>query len=148
MTEYRREVVLEGKGKAQYVRWLLHGPEGAIQFVQYISWFGKPPTDLGESEARVSAHDIGHHWRSPTYEGETVWADDCPYIHGACYYDGSSLNAETGLNILREEGVEAVWKWMETWYQGTVERSGPLLMGEIVTALTKAIDTDTTEETS
>jgi hypothetical protein len=38
---------------------------------------------------------------------------------GHCYYDGSSLAAEKVMQILAEEGDEAVWKRMEEYWDAT-----------------------------
>lgn len=46
----------------------------------------------------------------------------CPYLDGKpCYYDGSGLHAERVYDLLLNQGEEAVWKYLEKYYQDTFE---------------------------
>jgi len=111
--------------------------EGKKDFLQELHIFYQP-----------MAADLGYHSRVPMYEGQepmgsvdyklsmdeskeglekfqsgrtaTDTFTPCPYLDGApCYYDGSGLNAERVLQILIEQGGEAVWKYLEDYYHST-----------------------------
>ena len=108
--------------------WYLKGPEGVIQFVIYTGWhlpevqkeLDSKPFDprFPYLSHKPSPADIGYHSYIPRYEGQTVLTEACDLLSGSpCYYDGSSLCAEEGFKILTEGGGDAVWKWMESWYQ-------------------------------
>lgn len=101
------------------MRWCLKGEHGAIQFVVFTDWHLPHVTE--ELKAKGSfqepmAADIGYHSHVPRYEGQTLLEQDCDVIGGPCYYDGSGLQAEEGLRLLITEGSEAVWRWMEEYY--------------------------------
>jgi hypothetical protein len=109
----------------------LLGKRGAVQFKVFTGWYlphvaneleGKPYYGLS---TYPKGYDIGYHAREPQYEGQTLMTDDCPLIGGPCYYDGSSLQAESIAKALVEEGSEAVWKIMEQRY---IEQFGDLLI--------------------
>lgn len=68
--------------------------------------------------------DLGYHSPVPMYEGQTK-RDDCQYLPGGtCYYDGSSLAAESVFNILVEQGSEGVWKHLEEVYNDRFNNHG------------------------
>jgi len=129
------------------MRWLLEGPKGVIQFVVFTNWH-LPETQerLDRKSARADLAtlralyhplpaDIGYHsyvplrdWqKEPTFEA-------CEYLGGApCYYDGSSLEAESFFKLLVEKGHEAVWQKMEEYYRETFgESSTPTAITEEV----------------
>lgn len=106
-------------------RWLVIGPEGAIQFLLYTNW--QLAHVEKEQEARVDSDyphlfchplpaDLGYHARTPQYDSQEPLMDDCEYIGGPCYYDGSGLRARTVYDLLRTEGGEAVWSFLEAEY--------------------------------
>ena len=108
------------------IRFLLIGPEGAIQFVISTGW--QLPHVEKEQEHlkplrgvnRAWATDIGYHSYTPRYEDQTLITDSCEVLGGKpCYYDGSSLNAEPIFHRLLAEGDKAVWEEMEKWYLHT-----------------------------
>lgn len=103
-------------------RWLLFGDQGVVQFLIYTNW------NLPEVRARLErerfehlfcrplAADFGHHWSTPTYEGEQTM-NTCDLLpEGKCFYDGSGLYAKKVLDRLISEGSEAVWSEMEAEY--------------------------------
>jgi len=105
--------------------WYLKGISGAIQFVVYTNWQLPHVTQEMEIKAKEEfiaclwepmAADIGYHSHVPMYEGQPLMTDHCEVINGPCYYDGSSLQADDGFKILLENGGEAVWEWMEEYY--------------------------------
>ena len=67
------------------------------------------------------AADLGHHWTTPTYEGEGTY--DCEYVPGGtCYYDGSGLTADAVLKVFVEDGIDAVWAYLRQEYDYVIER--------------------------
>ena len=113
------------------LRMILKGPHGATQFILFTNWQLPHVTDesvrkarsgLDDIGARVhflpSPADLGYHWRTPRYEGQTPIQKSCKYCDGhPCYYDGSSLQAETVYETLLREGSDGVWKVLEDVYR-------------------------------
>ncbi len=109
------------------MRMVLKGDKGAVQFLLFTNWMlphiykewkGTKYDDLTiECRYKPMAADLGYHSLSPIYEGQTTISDKCEYLDGKpCYYDGSGLNAEKVFDILVREGGEAVWKFLENYY--------------------------------
>lgn len=125
------------------IRFVLTWPEGAVQFLMGAGW-----TPLGEVDEAVtedepchvdhwhhfsgsrfgqvntpSGYDIGHHWRTPTYEGEQTYGP-CSYLGGdECYYDGSGLRAEPILRDFIAKGEPAVWRALIDEYRHCAEQA-------------------------
>ena len=106
---------------------ILKGEQGAIQFVIYTNWM--LPHVREEYDLKTNHHlchpipaDIGYHSRTPKYEGQKSLTDDCTVIGGACYYDGSGLQAEDVFNIMVEKGGDAMWAEMEDRYNQLFNR--------------------------
>ena len=108
--------------------WYLKGEEGTVQFVVYTGWH--LPNVIEEQSKDSSAWkvlsrplpaDIGYHSKVPQYSDQTCMDTDCDAIIGGgpCYYDGSTLGAEVGFQLLVREGSDAVWKWMDDYYKMT-----------------------------
>ena len=142
MTEFRREMTIapaydkrSPDPSKDYgihgcnLRFVLTGPEGAVQFVLYTNW--QLPHVTEELIARVQDEigirafflplpaDLGYHSPKPLYEGQTSMGA-CPYLDGKdCYYDGSGLDAERVYNKMLEGGSDAVWAELEDYYQST-----------------------------
>lgn len=66
-------------------------------------------------ECFPTAKNLGHHWRTPVYDGE-LFVAECELVEGGCYADGSGLNAEPLLAALIEGGSDAVWPLLEGYY--------------------------------
>jgi hypothetical protein len=112
------------------IRFLLHGDLGTVQFVLGTDWvpthvvdgpWGKK-LDRSKDPAVVRCAglfpmpvDLGHHWRTPVYEGE-YQRDHCEWIDGPCFYDGSGLNADPVAVALFTEGDAGVWRHLEAYY--------------------------------
>ena len=99
------------------MRWFLIGPAGVVQFVVYTGWHldVTPPAPHGPMAA-----DLGYHWPTPRYQEQT--AMQCDLLSaGHCYYDGSGLNAKHPWRILREQGSEAVWSYLEDYYESLLQ---------------------------
>jgi hypothetical protein len=114
------------------LRFVLKGPEGAVQFLLYTNW--QLPHVTAEQDAKprereythLSCHplpaDLGYHSPTPQYDGQTRM-DDCKYIDGGCFYDGSSLNADPVYERLLREGDAGVWAALDDYYTGTLLRA-------------------------
>jgi len=102
------------------IRFFFHGPAGTIQFIVASGWMLKS-VEKSLSDFYPMAMDLGYHSKTPKYEGHTVMASECDVIKGACYYDGSTLNAEPVLDRLVNEGDEGVWDELESYYAKTFE---------------------------
>ena len=100
------------------VLFLLVGKAGVVQFLIYTGWHvSRDP--LPQSQWRSMAADLGYHSRKPHYDGQGA-RTDCPWLPKGtkCYYDGSGLNAEEPWKLLRDEGEEAMWSYLEDYYRG------------------------------
>lgn len=114
------------------MRWILKGDQGAVQFVVYTNWH--LPHVQQELEAKASTSsmpylmfvpqpaNLGYHSPVPMYEGQIKIDDNCPHTGGACYYDGSGLQAEEVFRVLVEQGHEAVWNILENRYNEMFSR--------------------------
>lgn len=101
------------------MRWYLRGPDGIIQFVVYTNWQlphvrDEQPEIQHRCLTRPLPADYGYHARVPQYEGQS--AMECRLLGGQCYYDGSSLYADTIFDLLVTKGHEAVWEKMRESY--------------------------------
>ncbi len=115
------DLTREGKGRRGAhcvdLRMVLKGPKGAIQFVLYTGWYLD-----GKVREPIPA-DLGYHSPVPMYEDQTLVAQTCEYLDGrACYYDGSTLNAERVFRVLLERGSDGVWEELEKEYKRRFER--------------------------
>ncbi len=134
MGEFRREISFEpaydwrdknGGIHGVNLRFLLTGPEGAVQFVLYTNW--QLPEVMKELEARPNhslCHpmpaDLGYHSPVPRYVGQEIMTIDCECLGGKpCYYDGSSFNARPVYERLLREGDAGVWAALEDYYKET-----------------------------
>jgi hypothetical protein len=103
---------------------LLIGDKGAIQFVVYTMWMIDPDFCRYSSANKIMppmAADIGYHSPKPMYEGQASMGNDCPWIDGECFYDGSSLQAEEVFKVFRASGEEALWELLEERYRDWFE---------------------------
>ena len=109
------------------IRFVLKGPEGAVQFLLYTNWQLPPVTEeliakpikdkfLLKALFLPIPADLGYHSPAPHYEGQTS-TGPCPYLDKKeCYFDGSTLNAEPVYERLLKEGHEGVWAELEKCY--------------------------------
>lgn len=102
--------------------WYLKGPLGCIQFQVYTNWNLPHVTkELGTKHdglfLKPLPSDFGYHSPKPMYEDQKLIDRKCEFVEGGkCYYDGSSLYAQTIFALLVKEGGEAVWEKMEEEY--------------------------------
>ena len=118
---------------AMKIRFVLRGTLGAMQFLIGTGWY--IPSVAKEFEAKAESNpayrthnpngwDIGYHSPKPMYDGQSIMDDNCEIIGGPCYYDGSSLAAESLLDNFLVNGVDAVWTELARYY---ISRFGELL---------------------
>ena len=122
------------------LRFVLKGPDAATQFVIYTNWLLKHnQTDadvrLDSDYPHLVCHplpaDVGYHSPRPVYAEQTPISENCEYLGGRCYYDGSGLHAETLYWKFVEEGDAVVWRELEEIYWDIVHRASvlPLTIG-------------------
>src|SRR5579859_3026317 len=117
------------------LRFLLATEEGVVQFLMYASdWLPGSVDQMGSTDRSLPlcgamAADLGHHWTRPVWEGEEP-NGPCGYLHGApCFYDGSVLNAGPVLARFFREGLEGVWRELETYHRYCSEAAHKLGAG-------------------
>jgi hypothetical protein len=103
------------------IRFLYRGSRGAVQFLMNTGVIpGRIPSILDkEHTVNPYAVDLGYHSFKPHYDEQSSMGP-CDFLDGAeCYYDGSSLNAEVPWRILHEHGLDALWEYLEGYYDAT-----------------------------
>lgn len=109
------------------IRFVVKGDEGAVQFLLATGWLPRHVSDdhmlrhnpgLGviSSVSYPSPADLGYHSKTPRYEGQGQMVTDCEWTGGTCYYDGSSLNADDAMSALVNGGDEALWAFLDAYY--------------------------------
>lgn len=99
--------------------WFVEKDSRAIQFVVFTNWhLPHVAEELRERERAICfldpfPADIGYHSPNPMYEGQMLMDENCGFTGGACYYDGSSLDADSYFDILVTEGGDALWEALE-----------------------------------
>lgn len=94
-------------------RFVLRGERGAVQFLFYSGTYLRhiERERLGKVETigcRWMGVDVGYHSPVPQYTGQT--STPCDLLPGhECYYDGSSLAAESVAEEYVSKGPDAVW---------------------------------------
>jgi hypothetical protein len=98
------------------IKFLIRNDKGVIQFVIYTDWHLPHVIEelkFGIYRPHTFGADLGYHSPKPLYEGQTMLTDNCHYLNGPCYYDGSGLQAEEMYQQLIAEGSKSVWKSLE-----------------------------------
>ncbi len=103
-------------------RMILKGKDLAVQFVFSTGMYLPSIVDEVKGHRKwvpeQMAYDLGHHSAKRQYKGQTICREKCAYLGGRpCYYGGSGLNAMPYLDVLINEGSEAVWKKLEAYYR-------------------------------
>lgn len=135
--------LLKGKlGTVQfllYTNWQLPTVAKEFEFQKVPSCLTAPmPADLGY-HSRVPLYDSQRPMEEKTIEGtKKVKMPDgeelefpnivpqnkfipCEYLDGdVCFYDGSSLNAQKPFEILVTSGEEALWNYLQIYYEDTL----------------------------
>ena len=111
------------------LRFLWGNAEGVVQLLLFASdWLPGSmqhgSTKPGLAKLGLMAADLGHHWSSPTYEGEMKM--DCDLLDGKrCFYDGSGMNAERPAERFLTEGLPAVWEELQAYWDDTAAALSP-----------------------
>jgi len=97
---------------------------GYVQFVIYTNWMLKSCRKKWDDYVQAlhllpMSADLGYHSKVPMYEGQTPMPK-CNLLD-TCYYDGSTLDAEPVFEVLVEQGLEALWKKLEEYYNETFD---------------------------
>ena len=100
------------------VRFLLIGPEGAVQFLWSVQTKGKREGYL-EYVLAPEGWDVGFHALTPrSWQSEGDFMECKLFEQGRCYYDGSSLQGEALGKRFMAEGEEVIWTELEERYRG------------------------------
>jgi len=105
----------------------LKGPLGATQWMIGTDWFCASAREhlrkfpSREPKLKPEGWDLGFHGRKPVYDGQTVTHDHCDLTEGACYCDGSGLNADLLIEGFLTGGEGYVWRALEAYYANTFE---------------------------
>lgn len=132
---YDRRSQIPGKNYGVHgmdLRFILIGPRGATQLVIYTNWHLPHVSSEFEAQSNTTMllpmpADLGYHAHEAQYEGQLVASDDCDYIGGPCFYDGSRLNADAVFERFVAEGEAVVWEMLTEEYR---ERFGTEKEGE------------------
>lgn len=102
------------------IRFVLIGDKRAVQFYLMTgSWVLPHVAEEYKAKGLVSEvlpADLGYHSPVPMYDGHDSITENCEYIGGPCYYDGSGLAANRIWKVLLEEGDKGVWRELEEYY--------------------------------
>ena len=111
------------------IRFLVKGSGGAVQFLLSTDWLPQQVKPDSISHRSINSWtnnlgrypypmDLGYHAKKPKYKGQTIAQDSCEFCGGEpCYYDGSTFNASDAMYALVNGGDEALWKFLEEYYQ-------------------------------
>lgn len=96
------------------MRFVLRDERGATQFLMNAGWVpGQEGVPTSLANYYPSAWDLGYHSPTPRYEGHYSMGP-CDFLGGReCFYDGSSLRADSVLESFIREGERAVWDALE-----------------------------------
>lgn len=115
------------------IRFVAQGSGGAVQFVVATPWLPQHafPDDIGRRSvekwdaSKTLPMDLGYHSKKPRHEDQAVMRESCEYCGGQpCYSDGSGLNANDAMYALVNGGDEALWAFLDAYYQ-TVFHGAP-----------------------
>lgn len=125
-----------GNGSLRF-RFVLIGSTGAVQWMIGTEWMpAAARCDVDrrrqlhgmrwdkhdiERARKPSGYDLGYHARVPQYDGQTPMQNECEYLGGPCYYDGSSLAAEELVEGFLNGGDDWVWNRLEAYYRHRFE---------------------------
>ena len=113
------------------ITFIVKGPKGAVQFLVGTNWYCDSAREH-RSRFRPLLHDevimgcdVGYHSPVPRYEGQEPMAQPCNLVDGGtCYYDGSSLRADSWVKKLIICGTAWLWPHLEGVYRHEFE-GGP-----------------------
>lgn len=93
--------------------WVLRKNNCAVHFILATDWM--PDWKPYVKECSPTPRDLGYHSPTAQYEGQGS-ADDCPWIKGDCYSDGSPSNAQPAFQCLVSKGEEALWEYLAEYW--------------------------------
>ena len=106
------------------IRFVVKGDEGAVQFVLNTGLTPQraEPSSIGIRNCDWACYmlpvDLGYHSKTPRYDGQEPMADACEWCGGqSCYYDGSGLNASDAMYALVNGGGDALWEFLDAYYE-------------------------------
>ncbi len=110
------------------VEFYVKGEKGVLQFVTFTGWEPEPFDASKDAKSRRERadgmfpmpSDLGYHSPVPLYEGQSKM-ETCQFFEGGCYYDGSTLNAEEPFRVLCNDGLRALWAYLEAVYRSQFE---------------------------
>lgn len=113
---------------------VLKGNEGAVHFTfstgmllpetvdEYIR-SGKARYEVGNFGVyylnKPTGYDVGYHSPVPLYEYQKEYGgrENCDWLGGPCFSDGSALRADEWLDIFLREGSDKIWEMLELEYK-------------------------------
>lgn len=102
------------------LRVVVKNERGAVQFMAFTGWFTDSVPKKTWTGLAPMAADLGYHSPTQMYEGQDPAQESCQYLDGRpCFYDGSGLNAERPWKILREQGLEKLYEYLEEYHRQT-----------------------------
>jgi hypothetical protein len=130
-----KEIISDGPGNFDNVRYLLCGPLGIVQFV----------IAFNAMDNKAYGLDLGVHSPIPMYEGQKAITDDCPISKGVCFYDSSSLQAQELFEEYEAFGEDAIWETLRNRYTCWLRTNGDfsgshLLVGQMMASLRSRIN--------
>lgn len=103
---------------------VLKGEKGAVSFSLSTGWF--LPETLPWKEECITKMGLGTSWEghgtSVAYHSPTKMQDwdfhqeKCDWLGTECYGDAGFIISDMPYDLLIREGSEAVWKWLEDYY--------------------------------
>lgn len=102
------------------LRFVVKGDKGAVQFVLLTDWVpqyatrSSLPLYVKEWKYKSSFDcypipiDLGYHSKVPMHDGQEPISKSCEFTSGACYYDGSSLNAAEAIGERRRQSTMGI----------------------------------------
>jgi hypothetical protein len=111
-----------------FINFIVIGDDGAVQFVIHTNWVPQfvtmPDKRLTMWERTVLRRrqilpKLWYHSKSPMYEGQEPILEKCEYTNGICYLclDESDYGASDAMYSLVNGGDEALWSFLETYYE-------------------------------
>ena len=105
---------------------ILEKDKNAVQFVAYLPVYLPHVCDemwnrnIGRdfNPFRGMGADVGYHASKPQYENQGIMDENCCWLNGPCYYDGSGLRAEEWYSIFLLSGPDKIWEMLkEDWLE-------------------------------
>lgn len=110
----------------QFLNWWVEGVDGAVnvqamripdRIMQNDSWGAEEMGFVRTDAGWLMGSDLGYHYRERVYE-ELSDQPNCPVLKGQCWYDGSSLGAQSAMTLWRKGNFddEVLYRFCEEVY--------------------------------